>query len=405
MPKRVTNKVDPIVEPNLHESTDIIKKVLSFDVGTINFALCHMEYNQTRNTFKILTWDVINLLVEENHTCSCLNKGGIQCNSPAKHCANFNGRIKYYCGTHSRNQYILDSEQCITDRCVHATTKATCCYINSKNVECGKKAQWTSQLGGNYCTSHKKIYEERIEKQKALTKVTKIDTDNVDKVYLKTLLINKLNECNESNGIFDVSEVLIENQPINTGKNNHFGDAVANSVAMINNVKAHDIQMTLETFFLMKGITHEHINRMSASGKLKIDNKISTEVMKKYITYKIKQGKQSDKDEYHARKHISIAITYLILEQLGMNNWITHIKQYKKQDDICDAFLQAIYYASNNKYRVDFSVDTIMNKILSLGLLKPLKQTIENYLDCSESSTDTIVKPNVPTTNIELDDD
>jgi hypothetical protein len=375
-------------------------KVLSFDVGTINFALCHLEYNATKSTFNILTWDVINLLQEENYTCGCLNKGGIKCTSPAKHCANFNGRMKYYCGTHSRNQYLLDAEQCITERCTTAPTKSTCSYINSKNVECGKKAQWINQEGGCFCTAHKKIYEDRIEKQKALTKVTKIDTDNVNKVYLKTLLINNLEQCNETNHIFDVNNILIENQPINTGKNNHFGDAVANSVAMINNVKAHDIQMTLETFFLMKGFSHENINRMSASGKLKIDNKISSEVIKKYVSYKIKQGKQSAKDEYHARKDISVAVTYLILENLGMTHWIDHIRKYKKQDDICDAFLQAIYFASNNKYRVDFSCDVIMNKILALGLLKPAKQTIEKYLDCSESSSDTNLElTNDPITN------
>jgi hypothetical protein len=57
--------------------------------------------------------------------------------------------------------------------------------------------------------------------------------------------------------------------------------------------------------------------------------------------------KKLEKDGYNYQitKRLAIKYTESLIETDPNNNeWLNHMKQYKKQDDICDAFLQGYYY-------------------------------------------------------------
>ena len=86
-------------------------KILSWDVGIKNLAYCIIEfYDITTDTkenegFKILKWDIIDLLDDRLKCCHQLKGGKGSCNKIAKHifkineCSNVEEQ-KYYCKAH-----------------------------------------------------------------------------------------------------------------------------------------------------------------------------------------------------------------------------------------------------------------------------------------------------------------
>ena len=65
-------------------------KILSFDVGIKNLAMCLIETNDKNDKIKILKWEIINLCNDP--------KCGV-CNKPAK----FTKYNKYFCLKHAKN--------------------------------------------------------------------------------------------------------------------------------------------------------------------------------------------------------------------------------------------------------------------------------------------------------------
>ena len=94
--------------------------------------------------------------------------------------------------------------------------------------------------------------------------------------------------------------------------------------------------------FVLRGMNdkvgkyYDNINFVSPCGKLKVNNKNSND--------EIKKGK-NEKQEYDIRKELGIKYTIAIINSKDLN----YLNSFKKQDDLCDAFLQAIriYYKDN----------------------------------------------------------
>ena len=134
-------------------------------------------------------------------------------------------------------------------------------------------------------------------------------------------MYNKFDEIPE---LMDVDMVLIENQPV------------------LKNPTMKSVACMLFSYFVMRGICEnkgkfnkDDIRFISASGKLKI-NKDSKDILKK--------GK-NEKDVYNITKELGVKYTKAIINDKDNK----YLEKYKKKDDLCDAFLQAIkvYYNDN----------------------------------------------------------
>ena len=130
-----------------------IRKVLSFDVGIINLAYCLLEINDTDNTFKILSWDIINLASDNRSLCSFVKNNNKVCDKVAKCMVKLNEQnCKYYCKAH-----VTKAELNVQN------INVTCSLINKPDPDlekcnlCNKKGQYLiNMIQGQYCERHSK---------------------------------------------------------------------------------------------------------------------------------------------------------------------------------------------------------------------------------------------------------
>ena len=117
---------------------------------------------------------------------------------------------------------------------------------------------------------------------------------------------------------YNVKEAIIENQP---AKKNANMKTIANSLYMI---------------FRLRGLHDNHyklndVKFICPSNKLKIDNDNTIQVLK---------GAENKK--YKLTKQLGIKYTRNLLS--SQPQWLEHLDKYKKKDDLCDAYLQGLYY-------------------------------------------------------------
>jgi hypothetical protein len=118
--------------------------------------------------------------------------------------------------------------------------------------------------------------------------------------------------------MMQVNEVLLENQPV------------------LKNPTMKSIGDLLFGYFIIRGVCDNkglfdvaNVRHISASGKLKVNKNNSDTQLKK--------GK-NDKDVYNITKDLGIKYTTALINEEDLK----HLNTYKKKDDLCDAFLQAI---------------------------------------------------------------
>ena len=78
-------------------------KILSWDVGIKNLAYAIIEFTDKTNNFKIIKWDIINLLDDTIKCCHILQGKKKNCSSTAKYIFNIkenNEEPQYYCKKH-----------------------------------------------------------------------------------------------------------------------------------------------------------------------------------------------------------------------------------------------------------------------------------------------------------------
>lgn len=307
-------------------------KICSWDIGIVNLAYCILEIDLTSDdkTPKIEKWEVINLFEKEINVCSCKYKNGNPCKSKAKYYgktskSEINGETEYYCGMH-KSQFVQLSDDFWKNKCVivpRSPDKNECEYMMPKKQQlCGKNSRFSFD-NKHYCTSHKnKIINDCIKEHSLrIIKTKKVKRTPQE---ICTQIFAKLDSIGE---LLSVDEVIIENQPALT-------NPIMKSVASF-----------IMCYFVSK-ITYvdtniKYVKFVSASNKLKIDEKRTNEVLENY---------SNSKDKYEKTKNLGIIYTYELLKEIeGEAKWLDYVKMHSKKDDLCDCYLQGVYYL-NKKF-------------------------------------------------------
>ena len=155
----------------------------------------------------------------------------------------------------------------------------------------------------------------------------KINKTNVNKTKIEDVKLNLINALDKKN-FQDIDYVLIENQP------------------SLKNPKMKSIAETLYSWFLIRGIVDKKVNNLkdifylSPSNKLKIDDvDLNKEIDKLNDTSK----------KYKFTKQSSVTHTKNLISDEFNNDWVSFLESSSKKDDLCDSFLQGIYFIKNEK--------------------------------------------------------
>lgn len=292
-------------------------KVISWDVGIIHLAYCILEKNE--DTCKIIEWNNINLLNNINYDCHGFinsDKSTNKCDKPCKYYYQ-NGDKRYnFCGLHKNQFKKINKKDLIIEKYKGVET---CKEITSKGEICGKKTN--SKIGEKIlCNYHCK----RIEKKHNENEVKKIIIQKASKAPIENLKRNLIDELDNNKSFLDVDFVLIENQP------------------SLKNPKMKSIAETLYTWFMIRGLVDKPNGRLSKIYYLSPSNKIK--VKNDNVEKELKKMKNESK-KYKFTKNIGIIYTRDILKE--DKNWLNFLDTNKKKDDLCDSFLQGLYFYDN----------------------------------------------------------
>lgn len=273
-------------------------KVLSIDVGIKNLAICVLETNS--KGFNIVFWNVINLSEEKSYICNCLTQNK-KTYKPCSKTAQFFKDENFYCKTHANSSNLkLPTSTINKYKSLKIDELNTLCNEHDIIIEKNTKASIYKQI------------EEYIEKN-ILYPIKKLNCNTINLIDIGKSIKNNLDKL-ELYVLSNIDYILIENQ-----------------ISPIAN-RMNSIQGMISQYFIMKDI--EKILFVSASNKLK-------------------NFLQNKKTSYNERKKISIDITKQILLENNMDNVnkekiIDMFNKHKKRDDLADAFLQGIWFLSQD---------------------------------------------------------
>lgn len=287
-------------------------RILSWDVGIKNLAGCIIEYNSenTEKPFDIEWWDIIDLVKIEEKYCNQYDKKKNKCSNKAKYKCRFLEDVYYYCGTHKKCHTNITN---IPIETIKPIDKNTICY------KCGTIAKFylnNNQQCYNLCTKDKNTL---LKESKLLElKPEKIKNINIDKIKYNLWI-----EMDLLPQLLNVDEVIIENQPT------------------LKNPKMKSVAETLYNYYLCRGIIDkidnnssiERVKYISPSNKLKLNNDNTISILSKST---------SSSETYKLTKQLSIKYVYQFIKDKP--NLIKHLDSFKKKDDLCDCFLQGLYY-------------------------------------------------------------
>jgi hypothetical protein len=318
-------------------------RILSFDVGVINLAYCLIDINKDTSTFNIIDWNVINL-VDHRIDCEHINNKATPCPKSAKYkisddFANY-ANIKYCCESDKKHLVVTLPPVDIQYSIINSDDLRPCSL-------CKKKSPSLKYLYDNliYCESHflklmkaKHYICSRSKCSNLISHSNKsigfCKTHYQDSEFYKKILIpckannstHITNLCKSMYSKFDslpdlltANIVMIENQP--ALKNPH--------------MKA--IASFIQGYFILRGLVDKtqcsHINDIilcSPSQKISISPTAANTV-----------ALASSSCVYKLTKQLSVKICKSIIPPA----WVDILKTHKKQDDLADAFLQALVKA------------------------------------------------------------
>lgn len=326
--------------------------ICAWDVGIKNLAYCLMERGE--NNFTILEWEIINLSPDSN-TKLCTYRDKKKCTKKAVYSSGSN----YYCSVHYKLQ--IDNINNLfykkkEGKCYVCNKTASYCYNNSES--------------SFVCASHKKeITNEKINELN-LNKIK----NNEQSMYSKS--VNLYNELEKRKKIENSDIILIENQPsginpiMKTISVLIYGYYVNQSRIGKTNIK--DVRFISATTKLNISSEYEEYikkcNKCRHIGKyIDGDNNYVCEKHKdgdnsmEYIknceyndcksiatlkhtddsldkivhVCKKHKNKIGGSNNYKKRKMLSQELCISLLD----NKWKDKLNEYKKKDDLCDAFL------------------------------------------------------------------
>ena len=287
--------------------------VMSFDIGIKNMAYCIISVD---TEIKIRDWCVIDISKNDEderekvvEVCSCKNKSTI-CKKKAKYVKN----SIFYCEKHAK----VSTEYLVPEKRLKSTN-----LKKNKLIELEKMIEEFS-IPELSSTQDKKINKKEILERIELFFDTKLFKKIDDVISVKTQHINLIELgrnmtkiLDKSRGLNDVTHIIIENQ-IST---------------LANRMKT--IQGMLAQYFIMRFGDKIHIEFVSSANKLKCfpkDN--NTENANNYKKHKT--------DAVYYTKEILQKNTSINCSNEG-ETWSDSLVS-KKKDDLCDSFLQGIWY-------------------------------------------------------------
>jgi hypothetical protein len=312
---------------------------LSWDVGITNLAYCLMEcLDKEQAKFKIKNWGIINL-TDRPPLCSGMAKDGTPCKYKVVFHTIIGKERVYYCKAHSKGYAPeeVNRVQCKdTDKCAH--------IINSKNTAhiCNKKAISSIVEGGTnnpYCKAHLNVHIKQFNKDKSLKKVSNV---NANKIPMQTLATNLFEFLDTVPEFTSVHEVLIENQPT------------------MKNPTMKTISSILFSYFVLRGTidkqTISNVKFICPSNKLKVGSNAGKKLKD------IKDQGGNSRSVYNITKKMSTKFCKELIKGDKVN--LDFINKQKKQDDLCDSFLQGYYYMFCRD-GVPKDIQVILNKLVT----------------------------------------
>jgi hypothetical protein len=298
-------------------------RILSWDVGIKNLAYCLIDIT---DTIQIIDWGIINLLEEKEHKCfGFINSDNN--NAPCIKTPRYeylNGEDKYhFCTLHKRQFEKIETN---TIDIQDYKGDEVCGIIKSNKNPCEKPAKFkiNENIKSTYCC---KLHCNSFNKKNNIIK--KIVPQNASKAPIEIIKYNLVTALDKKK-FNNIDYVLIENQP------------------SMKNPKMKGVADTLYSWFLIRGLIDKDINELkhifylSPSNKLKIDDvDINKEI----------NAMQDPSKKYKFTKQTAIIYTKKILNQNKEEEWKKYLEKSNKKDDLCDSYLQGLYFIKNtNKF-------------------------------------------------------
>ena len=332
------------------------QRILSFDIGIKNMALCMFSINEFNNSsnntnqklpFSITEWKVLNLMDEISQNNSC---NQILSKKPAKKSKksipmldNSNNHILEICQKQAKYMKTSDSMNSIQFFCEKCAKKQSEFLLPKKIYQ---------------STSLKKMKIEDLEKLLQEFSIDLRDSKTGDSKKTKKSFIDVLipyfqNRCLQP--IIETKKVGAgDTDLITIGRNMvRLLDQVPNidgvSMVLIENqistiaTRMKSVQGMLAQYFIIRN-PNAKIEFISSSNKLR------------GLVFEEKQEKstenQQTQQKQHYKKHKTdgVQITKEILEKNSfLESWIPILSASKKKDDLADSFLQGIWYLRKNE--------------------------------------------------------
>lgn len=324
-------------------------KICSFDVGIKNLAYCIIDKKD--NDFEIIDWNLINISDQEK--------------KEKLTCTYYIGKKK--CGKNSK-QYYIDNDTKM-GLCMEHKIKLSSIispkyfqtYDKEEESEKSKKSKKSTIICGGgtikcackdeplhtdkeytkyFCKKH---YEKELKttlKNYKLQKLKNLNVNYESNIVLATNMYERLDKIPE---MLEVDSVIIENQP------------------SLKNPVMKNIASLLFGYFVLRGILEKKIKLvkfMSPLNKLKMNKEITENELSKYT---------KKADIKRATKKLGITYCKILLNK--KKKQLEMIEDHKKQDDLCDAFLQGYYYLYKNEgFGLDIDLYNKMTKIKKIKI-------------------------------------
>jgi hypothetical protein len=343
-----------------------MKTILSWDVGIKNLAYCVIQKDEEKSTFSILKWGIIDLN-EGQQKCQFMLRTGNNCQEVAKCCIYHKDKIPLFenntnycdnafsCTKHKEK--IMPTIAEIMDP-LPKSKKQQPVYPDSCILCTNKPSMILTGTSFCWCDEHYEKKGKSFVKKVASKRVSVVTCKKQPIQDIAEKLAAKLDTIFEDLG--DISEVLIENQPT------------------FKNPKMKTLSSFLYFYFILRGMVDKkneskitEVRFVSPSNKLKVNSKNTNNLMTSEKT-------KEKANVYKLTKSLGVKYCRALIDKHDEDI----LNEYKKKDDICDAFLQGFQYLFTPVPQKYF------DKLEKIGVESASKPIKNNNINDSEDISD-----------------